>query len=80
MSNNQNQEMAKTLGRADVLCLAFGAMIGWGWVVLSGNWIATGGSLGAALAFLVGGFIVIFIGLAYSELTAAMPLAGGEQV
>lgn len=29
--------------------LAFGAAIGWAWVVLSGDWILTGGTLGAVL-------------------------------
>lgn len=80
MSQQQNQNMDKVLGRADVLFLAFGAMIGWGWVVLAGSWVNSAGSLGAMLAFLLGGILVIFVGLTYSELTAAMPLVGGEQV
>ncbi|AGL03828.1 APC family permease [Desulfoscipio gibsoniae] len=80
MSQQQNQGMAKVLGRSDVLFLAFGAMIGWGWVVLAGSWVHSAGSLGAMLAFLLGGILVVFVGLTYSELTAAMPLVGGEQV
>ena len=30
----------------DVLVIAFGAMIGWGWVVSTGGWIEKGGVLG----------------------------------
>jgi basic amino acid/polyamine antiporter, APA family len=64
----------------EVFALAFGAMIGWSWVALSGHWIAAAGSLGAMLAFLAGGVAVIFVGFTYAELTAAMPQAGGEHV
>jgi basic amino acid/polyamine antiporter, APA family len=70
----------KTLGNRDVLALAFGAMIGWGWVVTAGLWITEAGSLGAILAFLIGGLLVTFVGLTYAELASALPLAGGEHV
>ncbi|MCL6638864.1 MAG: APC family permease [Firmicutes bacterium] len=70
----------KVLGRFDVFALAFGAMIGWGWVILTGDWINSAGSLGAMAAFGLGSIIVIFVGLVYSELTAAMPKVGGEHV
>ncbi len=69
---------SKVLSRMDIIFLAFGAMIGWGWVVLSGNWITSAGTLGAMIAFLGGGVLVIFVGLVYAELTAAMPDVGGE--
>ena len=55
-------------------------MIGWGWVVSSGNWIESGGVLGAAIAFAIGGIMIFFVGLTYAELTAAMPQCGGEHV
>lgn len=71
---------ARTLGGRDLLALAFGAMIGWGWVVLSATWLQGAGPLGAALAFLLGGVIVAIIGLTYAELAAALPQAGGEHV
>jgi amino acid transporter len=45
-----------------------------------GVWIAGAGALGAMLAFGIGGAIVIFVGLTYAELAAAMPLVGGEHV
>ena len=70
----------KTLGNRDVLTLAFGAMIGWGWVVTAGLWITEAGSLGAILAFVIGGLLVTFVGLTYAELASALPLAGGEHV
>jgi APA family basic amino acid/polyamine antiporter len=64
----------------EVLALAFGAMIGWSWVALTGNWIETAGSVGAMLAFLIGGVAVVFVGFTYAELASAMPQAGGEHV
>ncbi|KYD10076.1 amino acid permease [Heyndrickxia sporothermodurans] len=74
---SKNNDFSKVLSRADVIVLAFGAMIGWGWVVLSGDWISKAGSLGAMIAFLIGGIMVTFVGLVYSELTTALPKTGG---
>jgi len=70
----------RVINRRQVLALAFGAMVGWSWVALTGVWIAGAGALGAMLAFAIGGGIVIFVGLTYAELAAAMPLVGGEHV
>lgn len=73
-------KLLRVIRRKEVLALAFGAMIGWSWVALSGNWIAGAGSVGAMLAFLAGGTAVIFVGYTYAELASAMPQAGGEHV
>ncbi len=70
----------RVLGTKDVLALAFGAMIGWGWVVLAGGWVISAGAAGAMLAFAIGGVVVVLIGLTYAELASAMPLTGGEHV
>jgi amino acid transporter len=70
----------RVLDKREVIALAFGAMIGWGWVVLAGGWVISAGSLGAMLAFAIGGFAVVLIGLTYAELASAMPLTGGEHV
>jgi amino acid transporter len=53
-------------------------MVGWGWVVLAGDMIARAGTLGSALAFVVGAVMVLLVGLTYAELTSALPRAGGE--
>lgn len=71
-------QFIRVLGRRDALALAFGAIIGWSWVLLTGQWILTAGSAGALLAFAIGGLAMLFIGLTYAELAAAMPQAGGE--
>jgi len=77
---SKEEEFTRILNKKDVLSLSFGAMIGWGWVVLSQSWILEAGSLGAILAFLAGGLIVTLVGLTYAELTSAMPKVGGEHV
>ena len=76
----KKSEFDKVFSAWDILVIAFGAMIGWGWVVSSGTWIDAGGVVGAALAFAIGGVMIFFVGLTYAELTAAMPQCGGEHV
>lgn len=81
MSKNYGQaEMKKVLNTFDVIMVAFGAMIGWGWVVSSGQWIQQGGVGGTVIGFIIGGVMIYFVGLTYAELTSAMPNCGGEQV
>ncbi|MGO1391796.1 APC family permease [Agrococcus casei] len=68
----------KALNAFDSYALGFGAMIGFGWVVLTGGWLEDAGTAGAAIAMGGGGLIMALVALLYAELTAAMPKAGGE--
>ncbi len=70
----------KGLGRTDVIALGFGTIVGWGWIMMGASWVTGAGCLGAVIAFLLGGGVLLLIGLVYGELTAALPLAGGEFV
>ncbi len=76
----QKSKFDKVMGAWDILVIAFGAMIGWGWVINSGDWITTAGFMGSMIAMLIGGLMVFFVGLTYAELTSAMPQCGGEHV
>lgn len=76
----KKESFKRLLGRRDILVLAFGAMIGWGWVIQSGDWILGAGTLGAIIAFVIGSIMIYFIALTYAELTAAMPENGGEHI
>ena len=76
----KTSEFDKVFSAWDILVIAFGAMIGWGWVVSTGDWIQKGGVFGAAIGFVLGGIMIFFVGLTYAELTAAMPQCGGEHV
>ena len=77
---SESTRFAKVLKSREVVSLAFGAMIGWSWVLMTGVWLTDAGSLCTLIAFAVGGFAVALIGLTYSELAAAMPKAGGEHI
>lgn len=79
MSTN-NQTLEKSFKQRDVLAMAFGTMIGWGWIMLSGQWAASAGMLGAILAYVVGAVLCVFVGLVYAELTPAIPYTGGSVV
>lgn len=78
--DNSTSSFLRVLGRKDVVALAFGAMIGWSWVVLTGTWITSAGVAGAIIAFLIGGGAIAIVGLTYAELASALPFAGGEHV
>lgn len=75
-----NDRFKKVMSITDILVVAFGAMIGWGWVVSSGNWIQNAGVFGTIIGFIIGGITIFFVGMTYAELTAAMPKVGGEHV
>ena len=80
MKNANHHSFSKVLTATDILVVAFGAMIGWGWVVSSGRWIQNAGVLGTIIGFLIGGVMIYFVGMTYAELTPAMPKVGGEHV
>ena len=62
MENKKKSEFNKVFSAWDILVIAFGAMIGWGWVVSTGDWINTGGVIGAILGFVIGGIMIFFVG------------------
>ena len=70
--------LKKSFHSIDVIALAFGSMIGWGWIMLCGKWSVDGGMLGAILAFIIGAVLCIFVGITYAELTPAIPTTGGS--
>lgn len=74
------QKLVKTFSTKDVLALAFGTMIGWGWIMLSGKWAADAGMLGAIGAYVIGALLCVFVGMAYAELTPSIPCTGGSVV
>lgn len=75
---NDGQGYDKVLNKADVLALAFGAMIGWMWVWITGDWILAAGTFGAIAAVVTGAVIVTFVAFCYAELSPALPQAGAE--
>lgn len=76
----QHKDIKKVLGKTEVITLSLGAIIGWGWIVLSGGLVVDAGSAGTVVAFLLSALVFTVIGLTYAELAAAMPQLGGEHV
>lgn len=62
----------------DYFALAFGSMIGIGWLVSAPLWIANAGTVGAIIGMLLTALIVIPIGFVYSELCTSVKVIGGE--
>ncbi len=77
-SKNKRQTLKKEIGKIAFFSLAFGSMIGVGWVTAMGSWLNDAGPVGATLAFMVGGALMLLIGFCYAEVTSMLPLAGGE--
>ncbi|MGP5931350.1 APC family permease [Corynebacterium glyciniphilum] len=77
-SAHKEPELRRTLSTLDSYALGFGAMIGFGWVVLTGGWLESAGTMGSVIALASGGLIMIVVAFIYAELTSAMPKAGGE--
>jgi APA family basic amino acid/polyamine antiporter len=70
--------LARKLRLHDYFALAFGTMIGTGWLVLMDDWLGRGGPLGAALGFAIGGVILLPVGYVYGQWVKRLPDAAGE--
>lgn len=70
--------LARAIGGAGFFTLAFGSIVGSGWVVVLGEWIAAAGPGGALIGFLAGGVLMAMVAAAYAELVARLPRAGCE--
>jgi amino acid transporter len=70
--------LARKLRLTDYFTLAWGSMVGVGWLVIMDDWLLRGGALGAVLGFAIGGALLLPIGWVYGRLVAAMPDAAGE--
>ncbi|MCU1302285.1 MAG: family permease [Candidatus Sulfotelmatobacter sp.] len=71
-------QLARKLRLTDYFTLAWGTMVGVGWLVVMDDWLLRGGALGALLGFAIGGSLLLPIGWVYGRLVAAMPDAAGE--
>jgi amino acid transporter len=70
--------LARELHARQFFTLAFGAIIGVGWLVVIGEWLEQAGPAGATLAFLLGGALMMLVGLCYAEMATLLPVSGGE--
>lgn len=68
----------KGMSPKDYFSLAFGSMIGIGWVISVPAWMSAAGSIGAVLAIFITMCLIIPIGFVYGELTSSLRVSGGE--
>ena len=62
----------------DYFTLAFGSIVGVGWMILLDDWLARGGPAGAMLGFLLAGLALIPVVVIYGRLAEQMPEAASE--
>src|SRR6266581_8227125 len=62
----------------DYFALAFGTMIGTGWLILMDDWLGRGGPVGAILGFALGGILLLPVGYVYGQWVQRLPDAAGE--
>jgi len=70
--------LARKLRLADYFALAFGTMVGVGWLVLMHDWLGRGGPLGAMLGFALGAILLLPVGYVYGQWVQRLPDAAGE--
>src|SRR6202022_1505554 len=70
--------LARKLRLADYFALAFGTMVGVGWLVLMDDWLGRVGPLGAALGFALGGLLLLPFGCVYGQWVQRLPDAASE--
>ena len=72
------QTLDSAVGYRGYFTLAFGAIVGSGWVVVMGDWLKSAGPGGTTIGFLAGSLVMVLIALCYGELAARFPTAGAE--
>jgi APA family basic amino acid/polyamine antiporter len=70
--------LARKLHLTDYFSLAFGVMIGVGWLVVMDDWLLRGGPAGALLGFATAAVMLLPVGWVYGQLIRTIPDAGGE--
>jgi len=70
--------LRRVMRAREYFTLAFGSIVGVGWLVVINTWLNSGGPGGAMLAYLVGGVGLMPVALVYGRLALRMPEAGSE--
>ena len=71
-------QLKRAVGRVQFFTLAFGTIIGVGWMVYLGYWLEPAGPVGAAIGFGAGTLLIALIGICYAEMASMFPVSGGE--
>src|SRR5262249_20788050 len=70
--------LRRVMRGTEYFTLAFGSIVGVGWMVLLESWLRRGGPVGAMLGFLLAGAALIPVVYVYGRLAERMPEAGTE--
>lgn len=72
---SSDRRLRRELSRSQLLLLSLGAIIGSGWL-FSALGAATGAGPASIFSWIIGGILVLFIALAYAEVSAMLPRSG----
>ncbi len=75
---SQQPTLARTLRTTEYFALAFGTMVGVGWLLVIDDWLTRGGPGGAMLGFLIGGVALIPVAFVYGKFVREIPDAASE--
>ena len=70
--------LARKLGLSHYFSLAWGTMVGVGWLVVMDDWLKRGGPAGGVIAFAIGGAALLPVAYVYGQLILMMPDASSE--
>jgi amino acid permease len=70
--------LRRVMRAREYFTLAFGSIVGVGWLVVINDWLTRGGPGGAMLAYFLGGLALVPVALVYGRLTQRLPGAGSE--
>jgi amino acid transporter len=75
---NDTPTLRRVMRARDYFTLAFGSIVGVGWMILLDDWLARGGPVGAMLGFLLGGVALVPVVCVYGRLAERLPGAASE--
>jgi amino acid transporter len=78
MKTETGKSLDRSLRTTEFFTLAFGTMVGVGWLIVIDDWLTRGGPLGAMLGFLLGAIFLLPVAYVYAKFVRAIPNAGAE--
>src|SRR5699024_623771 len=74
---NRRRKLTKSLKPSWVFAIALGSSVGWGALILPGDWIAQSGPVGAMIGLLIGAIIMMIIASSYGVMIKKFQVSGG---
>ncbi|MEM9989144.1 MAG: amino acid permease, partial [Pseudomonadota bacterium] len=69
---------ASTLSVFGLFAMGFGQIVGVGWIIIMGSWLAAGGPVGTMSMLLLGGVLLLSVSLCYGWISQRVREPGGE--